>query len=78
MVEKSKPAPDIFLKACEEFNIQAEKAYAIEDSYNGIRAAKAGNLRAIMIPDLLPENEEMVVLSEKILKSLLEVIDYLA
>lgn len=78
MVEKSKPAPDIFLKACEELNIQPEKAYAIEDSYNGIRAAQAGNLRAIMIPDLLPENEEMVVLSEKILKSLLEVIDYLA
>lgn len=78
MVEKSKPEPDIFLKACEELNIQPEKAYAIEDSYNGIRAAQAGNLRAIMIPDLLPENEEMAALSEIILKSLLEVIDYLS
>lgn len=78
MVEKSKPSPDIFLKACEELNIKPEKAYAIEDSYNGIRAAKTGNLKPILVPDLLPENDEMRALSEKILKSLLEVIDYLA
>ena len=30
-------------------------AYAIEDSYNGIRAASRGCLRPIMVPDLLPQ-----------------------
>ena len=54
-MERSKPAPDIFLKACEELKVEPERAYAIEDSYNGIRAAHAGKLKPIMIPDLLPE-----------------------
>lgn len=77
MVERSKPAPDIFLKACEELNVKPEKAYGIEDSYNGIRAAYAGNLRPIMVPDLLPKNDEMEEISEVILDNLLEVINYL-
>ena len=59
MVERSKPAPDIFLKACEAINVSPERTYGIEDSYNGIRAAHAGKLRPIMVPDLLPENDEM-------------------
>lgn len=42
MVSRSKPAPDIFLKACEALNISPSDSYAIEDSYNGIRAAHAG------------------------------------
>ena len=53
MVERSKPAPDIFLKACEELGVKPERAYAIEDSYNGIRAAYAGKLHPINrdVPD---------------------------
>lgn len=77
MVQRSKPAPDIFLKACEEIASSPENTYAIEDSYNGIRAANAGNLRPIMVPDLLPENEEMQELSEAVLTNLLDVMDYL-
>lgn len=77
MVARSKPAPDIFLKACEELGVQPEWAYAIEDSYNGIRAAQAGNLRPIMVPDLLPKNEEMETLAETILDNLLDVMNYL-
>ena len=76
MVTKSKPAPDIFLKACEEIGVKPDEAYAIEDSYNGIRAAHAGGLHPIMVPDLLPANEKMKALAEIILKDLLEVKDY--
>ena len=57
MVARSKPAPDIFLKACQELGVSPENTYAIEDSYNGIRAAHAGQLRPIMVPDLLEANE---------------------
>lgn len=77
MVERSKPAPDIFLKACEEIKVLPERTYGIEDSYNGIRAASAGKLHPIMVLDLLPKNEEMEKLAEVILEDLLEVKEYL-
>lgn len=78
MVSRSKPAPDIFLKACEELNVSPSDSYAIEDSYNGIRAAHAGGLHPIMVPDLLPADEEMQSLAETILPSLTSVMEYLA
>ena len=55
----------------------SERAYAIEDSYNGIRAAHAGHLLPIMVPDLLPANEEMQEKAEVVLPDLFEVIAYL-
>lgn len=78
MVSRSKPAPDIFLKACEELNISPSDSYAIEDSYNGIRAAHAGGLHPIMVPDLLPADEEMQSLAEIVLPNLTSIMEYLA
>ena len=78
MVSRSKPAPDIFLKACEELNISPSDSYAIEDSYNGIRAAHAGGLHPIMVPDLLPADEEMHSLAEIVLPNLTSIMEYLA
>lgn len=78
MVSRSKPAPDIFLKACKELNVSPSDSYAIEDSYNGIRAAHAGGLHPIMVPDLLPADEEMQSLAEIVLPNLTSVIEYLA
>ena len=65
------------LKSCEGINVDPKRAFAIEDSYNGIRSAHAGGLRPIMVPDLLPADDEMKELSEVVLKDLLEVRDYL-
>ena len=78
MVEHSKPAPDIFLKACECLKVSPELAYGIEDSHNGIRSSHAAGMRPIMVPDLVPSTEEMKQLSEVILPSLVEVREYLA
>ncbi len=77
MVSKSKPAPDIFLKAAETLQIVPERCYVIEDSYNGIRAAYSANMRPLMVPDMLPPTKEMEELSEYILPSLIEVKQYL-
>jgi len=77
MVSKSKPEPDIFLKACELLEVEPHTAFGIEDSYNGIRAVYAAGLRPIMVPDLAEPTKEMEELSEVILPSLLEVIGYL-
>ncbi|MBQ8167532.1 MAG: HAD family phosphatase [Lachnospiraceae bacterium] len=77
MVSRSKPEPDIFLKACEALGVSPSEAYAIEDSYNGIRAAHRGGLLPIMVPDMMEPDKEMEELSVAILGSLNEVIDYL-
>lgn len=76
MVSKSKPEPEIFLKACELLQVEPETALGIEDSYNGIRAAYAGGLRPIMVPDMAEPTDEMKELSEVILPSLLDVKEY--
>ena len=76
MVSRSKPEPDIFLKACESLGVQPDRAYAIEDSYNGIRAAHRAGMRPIMVPDLIEPDEEMEALTEVILPTLLDVIRY--
>lgn len=77
MVSRSKPEPDIFLKACQELKVNPEEVYAIEDSYNGIRAAKRGGLMPIMVPDMMEPDEEMERLCVTIEESLLKVIEYL-
>ena len=77
MVEKSKPEPDIFLKACEKLGTLPQRSYAIEDSFNGIRAAYSGKLKPIMVPDILPADDEMRQKAEAVLESLLDVADYL-
>ncbi|MBR6851159.1 MAG: HAD family phosphatase [Lachnospiraceae bacterium] len=77
MVEHSKPDPEIYLMACEKIGVDPQNAFAIEDSYNGIRSAQAGGLRAIMVPDLLPADDEMKELAEVILPNLNDVIRYI-
>ena len=77
MVKRSKPEPDIFLKACEELGVDPNRSYAIEDSFNGIRSAHAGNLRPIMVPDIKQPDDEMRSLAEVILNNLNEVVEYL-
>lgn len=73
MVSRSKPAPDIFLKAAEELEVDAHICYVIEDSYNGIRGAHAAGMHPIMVPDMLPATEEMDGLAEQIFQDLFEV-----
>lgn len=76
-VTKSKPDPEIYLKACAALGVAPQNAYAIEDSYNGIKSAFGGKLKPIMVPDLLPPTEEIISMCETVEPSLLSVIDYL-
>lgn len=70
MIEKSKPEPDIFLRAAELLGVTAEKVYVIEDSYNGIRAAFAGGMIPIMVPDMIEPDSEMEEKAKYIFKDL--------
>ena len=53
-VERAKPAPDIFLKASKALGISPENCLVLEDSRNGLTAARAAGCKAVVIPDLSP------------------------
>lgn len=77
MITKSKPDPEIYIKACEGLGIPCEEAVALEDSPYGLESAVNAGLMAIMIPDLLEQAGEI---EEKIagkLDSLLDVPEFL-
>lgn len=76
MVSRSKPDPDIFLKACENLGIAPRNAFAVEDSHNGIRAAYRAGMKPVMVPDLAAPTEEMENIAHIILPSLSEVRAY--
>ncbi len=77
MIEHSKPAPDIFLKAAELLGADRHRTLVLEDSYNGVRAGRAGDFITVMVPDLMPANEEMAKLYDACCKDLFTVRDLL-
>lgn len=77
-IVNGKPAPDIFLKAAEMIGIPADECYVFEDAYNGIRAAAAAGARPIMIPDMIPADDEMRRLAYGIYPDLIAARDALA
>jgi HAD superfamily hydrolase (TIGR01509 family) len=50
-VGRGKPAPDVFLEALRRLDVPAAQAAGVEDSHNGILAARAAGLRVIAIPN---------------------------
>lgn len=78
-VEKTKPEPDIFLKGWKKAGEPLKKeTLVLEDSLNGILAAKKANLPVIMVPDLLAPNFFAYQNTIAILDDLIEVKKYLS
>ena len=72
-VERSKPFPDIYLKAAELLRVRPERCLALEDSENGVRAALAAGMTVIQIPDLVEPSVALCALGHTVLKSLHDV-----
>jgi beta-phosphoglucomutase-like phosphatase (HAD superfamily) len=49
-VTHGKPAPDVFLLAAKRLGIAPENSLVIEDTLNGMKAAKAAGMMCIAIP----------------------------
>lgn len=60
MLTASKPAPDIYLRACAELGADPRQTYAVEDSRNGILAAKNAGMKALLVPDMVPPDHAML------------------
>jgi len=49
-VAHGKPAPDVFLLASQRLNVKPENCLVVEDTLNGIKAAKAAGMACLAIP----------------------------
>lgn len=76
-VKNSKPAPDIFLTACQKLSVNYDEALVLEDSEAGIEAAYKGNIKVICVPDMKYPEETYASMTTKIVDSLLDVIDFI-
>jgi len=76
-VANGKPAPDIYLKACENLRVSPEDAVGIEDSINGVKSSAAAGLYTVMVVDLIEPTDEIRPLANQIYDSLFDVITML-
>ena len=59
MVTEAKPSPEIYLKACDLVGVNPKNAIALEDSFNGIKAAYTAGMMPVMVPDLIVDTSEV-------------------
>lgn len=76
-VKRSKPYPDIFLKACSDLNVLPENCLVLEDSEAGIEAAYRAGIPVICIPDLKMSARSFLNKTEQVFQDLDAVRDYL-
>ena len=65
-VAHGKPAPDIYLKACEMLDVRPEEAIAVEDSINGIVSAGRAGMYPVMVIDLIEPNDTTKQYAKKV------------
>jgi HAD superfamily hydrolase (TIGR01509 family) len=72
-VARGKPAPDVYLEAVSRLDIEPSRAVAVEDSTNGLLAARAAGLGVIAIPNRqFPPSQEELNIADRVLGSLEE------
>lgn len=77
MIQNGKPAPDIYITACNEICLKPSECIALEDSPNGVKSAYRAGCRTIMIPDLTQPDDDTKSMLYGLYKSLDEVIKIL-
>lgn len=71
-LERGKPFPDIFLMAADLLHRNPDECLVVEDSFNGVRAGRNAGMITVMVPDLIPPDEEIRSLADAVLPSLEE------
>ena len=70
-VPRGKPAPDVFLEAARRLGVEPARCAAVEDSENGILAARAAGMRTIAIPNpQYPPHDDALVAADVVLATI--------
>jgi HAD superfamily hydrolase (TIGR01509 family) len=59
VVEKKKPHPEIYLLALKKGGLKAEECIVVEDSHNGLLAAKAAGMNVVVTTNHYTEKEDL-------------------
>ena len=76
-VSRSKPDPEIFLRAAELLQVPPEACIVLEDSPNGILAAHRAHAKPVMVPDLTQPDDELRAVCAAVVPTLADVIPLL-
>jgi HAD superfamily hydrolase (TIGR01509 family) len=72
-VARGKPAPDVYLEAARRLGVDPRESAAIEDSHNGILAAKRAGMIVVAVPNgRFPPGEEALAEADAVVDSLHE------
>ena len=64
IVEKKKPAPDVYLKASETLGVPPERCWVVEDSGIGLAAAKAAGMRCVVTKSIYTRGEDFSIANQ--------------
>jgi mannitol-1-/sugar-/sorbitol-6-/2-deoxyglucose-6-phosphatase len=67
-----KPHPGVYLTTAQKLKIPPQSCLALEDSLNGVLAAKAAHMKCIAIPEVIQQKNPQFAIADLILKSLEE------
>lgn len=67
-----KPHPAVFITCAEKLGVQPEECLVIEDSFNGVLAAKSARMEVIVIPEKSHQSDQRLTIADQLLDSLYE------
>lgn len=67
-----KPHPAVFVATAKKLGVMAANCLVLEDSYNGVKAAKAAGMKCIAVPEVYPPGKRFAI-ADQVVPSLEEV-----
>lgn len=68
-----KPHPAVFLTTAEKLNIHPTECLVIEDSFNGVLAAKSARMKVVAVPEKSHQYDQRLIIADRVLTTLNEI-----
>ncbi len=68
--EYGKPHPQIFISTAKMLNVLPSECLVLEDSFHGVIAALAANMKCVAIPDTKANNLKRFIIADQVLESM--------